>query len=123
MRLRLYPEEYVVARAESGAVRPPIDGDLFASIVGPDGNTVVCRDGFEPPNADLERGWRLLRVDEAMGFTEVGVIASLVGPLAAAGVAVFVLSTFSSDWILVKEGALPLALEALRTTGHLVLDA
>ena len=53
-----------------------------------------------------------------MGFSEVGVIASLVGPLAAAGVAVFVVSTFSGDWVLLKESALPLAREALRATGH-----
>lgn len=122
MRLRLHPGEYVVARTETGALRPRSDGDLFASIVGPDGNTIVCVYGFEPLNADVERGWRLLRVDEAMSFTEVGVIASIVGPLAAAGVSVFVVSTFASDWVLVKESALPLAMETLRATGHRVLS-
>lgn len=123
MRLRLSEGEYVVARSEAGAVRPQSSGDVFASILGPDGNTVVCRYGFEPLNADLERGWRALRVDEPLSFTEVGVIASLVGPLAAAGIAAFVVSTFSTDWVLVKEAALPLALEALRATGHDVRTA
>ena len=90
MRLRLHPEEYVVARNESGAARPRADDGLFASICGPDGNTIVCRYGLEPIQADVERGWRALQLDEAMGFGEVGVLAALVGPLAAAGVAVFV---------------------------------
>jgi hypothetical protein len=118
MRLKLHAQEYVVARTEQGALRPQSKDGLFASICGPDGNTVVCRYGLEPLEADVERGWRLLQVDEALGFSEVGVIASLVGPLAAAGIAVFVLSSFATDWVLVKESALPLAQETLRVTGH-----
>lgn len=118
MRLRLHPEEYVVARTDSGAVRPRQDDGLFASICGPDGNTIVCRYGLEPIQADIERNWKAIQVDTALGFNEVGVIASIIGPLAAAGVAVFVLSSFSTDWVLVKDTAVELAKEALRTTGH-----
>ena len=118
MRLRLHPEEYVVARMERGALRPQSEEGLFASICGPEGNTVVCRYGLEPIQADVERGWRAIGVDEALGFGEVGVIASLVGPLAAAGVVVFVLSTFSTDWVLVRAVAVDLATETLRATGH-----
>ena len=118
MRLRLHAEEYVVARMEGGAARPRVDDGLYASICALDGNTIVCKYGLEPIQADVERGWRALQLDESMGFGEVGVVASLVGPLAAAGVAVFVLSTFSTDWVLVKESAVGLALEALRSTGH-----
>ena len=118
MRLRLHPEEYVIARVDSGAARPRPDEGLYASICGPDGNTVVCRYGLEPIQAEFERGWRAMQVDEALGFTEVGVIASIVGPLAAAGVAVFVVSTFATDWVLVKDAAVGMAREALRAVGH-----
>ncbi len=99
-------------------MRPRQDDGLFASLCGPDGNTIVCRYGLEPIQADVERGWQALQVDSAMGFNEVGVIASIVGPLAAAGVTVFVLSSFSTDWVLVKSAATGLATEALRATGH-----
>src|SRR4051812_13133855 len=114
MRLRLHEQEYVVARSESGTTRPKAELGLFASIMGPDGNTIVCRYGYEPIQGDLERGWRALQVEETLGFGEIGVIAGIVGPLAAAGVAVFVVSTFATDWILVKESAVGLAREALR---------
>ena len=103
-------------------MRPRPDDGLCASICGPDGNTIVCRHGLEPIQADVERGWRAIQVDQALSFSEVGVIASIVGPLAAAGVAVFVLSSFSTDWVLVKETALGLAAEALRRTGHEIRD-
>ena len=46
--------------------------------------------------------------------------AALAVPLAAAGVSIFALSTFDTDYVLVKEAALPAALEALRRAGHRV---
>lgn len=103
---------------DSGAVRPRTDDGLFASVWGSDGNTIVCRYGLEPIQADVERGWRAIQLDETLGFTEVGILASIIGPLSAAGIAVFALSTFASDWVLVKEGAVGLAAETLRSTGH-----
>jgi hypothetical protein len=121
MRLRFYEEEYVVARCDSGSIRPAVESGLFASIQGPDGNTVVCRYGLEPIQGDLERGWRAVQLDEVFGFGEIGIIASIVGPLAAAGVAVFVVSTFATDWILVKESAVGIAKETLRSVGHTIV--
>lgn len=50
----------------------------------------------------------------------IGVVASLVTPLAEAGVSVFVLSTFDTDYLLVKEADLEPALAALRAAGHVI---
>ncbi len=111
----------MVARCETGSIRPTMESGLFASIQGPDGNTVVCRFGLEPIQGDIERGWRAIQVDETLGFGEIGVIAGIVGPLAAAGVAVFVLSTFATDWVLVKESAVGMAKETLRAVGHTIV--
>jgi hypothetical protein len=55
-----------------------------------------------------------------MPFTLVGVLASLTTPVAKAGVGVFAVSTFDTDYLLVKAGDMPKAVAALRATGHLV---
>ena len=55
-----------------------------------------------------------------LDFGLVGVLASLLGPLAAAGVSVFATSTFDSDYLLVKEVDFARAAEALRRAGHSV---
>jgi hypothetical protein len=55
-----------------------------------------------------------------MPFTLVGVVASLTVPLANAGVSVFVLSTFDTDYVLVKATDLDRAITALRAAGHTV---
>ena len=51
-------------------------------------------------------------------FSLVGVVASLVGPLAAASVSVFVLSTYDTDYLLVKQADLRRAIDALQKHGH-----
>jgi hypothetical protein len=55
-----------------------------------------------------------------LDFSAVGVLAGLVGPLAAAGVSVFVVSTFDTDYLLVQDGDLDRAVLALRQHGHTV---
>jgi len=55
-----------------------------------------------------------------MDFSMVGVVASLVTPLADARVSVLVVSTFDTDYMLVKESDLERALTALRTAGHVI---
>jgi hypothetical protein len=58
-----------------------------------------------------------------MDFTMIGVVASLVTPLAKAGVSVFGVSTFDTDYLLVKECDLERALAALRAASHQVGEA
>lgn len=53
-----------------------------------------------------------------MDFSMIGVVASLVTPLAEAGINIFVISTFDTDYMLVKENELDKALAALRAADH-----
>jgi hypothetical protein len=53
-----------------------------------------------------------------MDFSMIGVVASLVTPLAEAGISVFVVSTFDTDYLLVKEVDLGRAMDALCVAGH-----
>jgi hypothetical protein len=55
-----------------------------------------------------------------MDFTQVGVLASLVGPLAQAGISLFSISTFDTDYLLVKQTDLAPAMAALRQAGHTI---
>jgi hypothetical protein len=57
-------------------------------------------------------------VEGPLAFELTGVIASLAGPLAAAAIPVFALSTFDTDYLLVPEDRIEAAVEALRAAGH-----
>jgi hypothetical protein len=80
--------------------------------------SIVCRQELVPEDIRCERGWRVLRVAGTLEFTLVGVLAALLVPLADADVAVFVLSTFDTDYLLVKEDRLDAAVEVLRREDH-----
>ncbi len=82
--------------------------------------SVVCREATVPEGVRAEPGWRAIRVAGPLDFALTGVLLSLVRPLAAAQVAVFVVSTFDTDYVLVKEAALERALAALADVGHRV---
>jgi hypothetical protein len=71
-----------------------------------------------PAGAKVDEGWRLLTVRGPLEFTLTGIMASLAGSLAAAGVPIFAMSTFDTDHILVKETDLQRAINALREAGH-----
>jgi uncharacterized protein len=79
--------------------------------------SVVCRSEEAPPGARVADGWRALKLEGPIPFEEVGVLSALAGVLAGAGLSLFALSTFDTDYILVKERDLAAALDALRQSG------
>ena len=71
-----------------------------------------------PAGIHHEGGWRVLAVRGPLAFELTGVLASLASPLAAAGVSIFALSTFDTDYLLVPGDRLETALAALEAAGH-----
>jgi len=97
-------------------------GSGFLSITRTDDElSVVCPEEAVPEDARSEGGWRVLRFEGPFEFSEVGVLASVVGPLAEADVSVFAVSTYDTDYVLVKEEQQEAATSALRGWGHEVL--
>jgi len=92
----------------------------FSVTVTADELSVVCPEGHEPTGATIEGGWRLLRLVGPLAFELVGVIASITVPLAGADIGVFVLSTFDTDLVLVKDVDLDAAIDVLGGAGHRV---
>lgn len=75
-----------------------------------------------PVEVGAERGYRALRVEGTLSFEATGVLASLASPLADAGIPIFVLSTFDTDYVFVKEPRLGDAMQKLRQAGHSVAE-
>ena len=120
--LREVGGNFAVCKLPTGSSIPTwaTAGDLFCVARTPGELSVVCRQDAVPEGVVCERGWRCLRVAGAMPFTLVGVLASLTMPLARAGVGVYAVSTFDTDYLLVKDADFPKAVAALRAAGHVV---
>jgi len=80
--------------------------------------SIVCLEAVVPDNIRCEKGWRCLRVAGTLDFSLTGILASLVNPLAQSGISVFCISTFDTDYLMVKEANLQAAITALQLEGH-----
>jgi putative acetyltransferase len=122
LNLLLVPGTLAVCRLDGGALVPSwAAGSDFCSITRTaDELSIVCRQDRVPQSILCERGWRCLRVAGTVPFSTVGVLASLTGPLARAGISVFALSTFDTDYLLVREKDLEAVVDVLRGQGHTV---
>jgi hypothetical protein len=122
--LTLVPVEgdFAICRLPHDAPLPvwTFGGAFFSITRTADELSVVCRQEAVPAGVRCERDWRCLRVAGTLDLSLVGVLASLVAPLADAGISVFAVSTFDTDYLLVKELDAKRAAEVLRSKGHAI---
>jgi len=78
----------------------------------------VCSADRLPDGASGEWGWLALQLEGPFPFSMTGVLASFVQPLAAAHVPIFAISTFDTDYVLIKREDLERAARALEAAGH-----
>ncbi len=115
---------YALARLPRG--RTNIDwkqGEFAVAIASPEGTTLVCEAGAVPQGAESQSGFRCLRVGGSFALDSVGVVAATVQPLASAGIGLFAYSTWETDYILIQQTDLQLALSSLTQAGHKVRES
>jgi putative acetyltransferase len=114
MSLILLPGTFAVCRLDGNAVPAwATAGEFYSVTRTAEELSVVSREDAVPPGVRCERSWRCLRVAGTLPFSAVGVLAALTAPLAAAGISVFVVSTFDTDYLMVKQEKLEAALAVL----------
>jgi hypothetical protein len=120
MTLKVLDGKFAICRLDPDAPLPAwVGSGPFVSITRTaDELSVVCPEEAVPEGVQCERGWRCLVVSGTLDFALVGVLASLLVPLANAGVSVFAISTFDTDFLLVKQSDVERAAEALLRAGH-----
>jgi hypothetical protein len=125
LSLILLPGRFAVCKLEPDAGIPGwAAGGSFVSITRTsDELSIVCEEASVPAFANCAHGWRCLRVAGAMDFSAIGVLASLVEPLAQAQISVFAISTFDTDYLLFREYDLEKTAEALLRMGHRFVQA
>jgi hypothetical protein len=121
--LIVLPDTFAVCRLSPAASIPPwaTEGDLFSITRTSQELSIVCRQIVVPEAIQCERGWRCLQLAGPIPFSVVGVVAGLTAPLAEAGIGVFVLSTYDTDYLLVKQKDWTAALDVLRREGYSVM--
>jgi len=101
--------------------KPVLPDGEFVSLTMSGGEiSLVCEEEKAPLECRAENGWRALRIKGPLDFSLVGILAAVSGVLAEANVSIFAISTYETDYVLVKEENLERALQTLEAKGHIV---
>jgi hypothetical protein len=130
MRLLLLPGLFAVCRLDPATPLPTWAPSASSSLISITSITrtrnelsIVCAQELAPDDVRAERDWRCLMVEGPLDFSLTGVLSALLAPLATVGVSIFALSTFETDYLLVRAAQIDLAIEALSAAGHPVVAA
>ncbi len=120
--IHVLPGRYAICRLRAtDRVPAGLFSDPFYSVTRtPEELSIVCLEASAPAGVQSERDRRLLAVEGPLDFSLTGILADLAGTLATAGVSIFSLSTYDTDYLLVRDRDLPAAAQALRAAGHTI---
>lgn len=122
LRLFLLSENFAIVRLPAAADIPTwaTGGPFFSVTRTADELSIVVEQSRVPSVLQTQTSWRAIKVLGPFALDEIGVLASLAAPLAAAKISVFVLATFDTDYLLVASENLSHAVAALETAGHIL---
>lgn len=123
MRLRLLDGELAVCRLAPGAPVPEWGWTGAVACVTRTAaeTSIVCDAASVPAGTQAESGWRAFAIEGPIPFGLTGVLAAVLNPLAAAGIGIFAVSTYDTDYVLVRSTDAARSAEALRAAGHVIL--
>ena len=120
LTLSLLPDNYSICRLAPEADIPPwaLAGDFFSITRTEEELSLVCSQQVVPAGVQCEKGYRCIMVLGPLDFSLSGILASLTASLAEAGISVFAISTFHTDYLLVKADNLKRTVAKLQEAGH-----
>ncbi len=123
LKLRVMPGRFAVCRLWPDAPVPQwaMSGSFSSVSRTPEELSIVCDESLVPDAVTSERSWRCFMVEGPLDFGLTGILLTIAEPLARAGISIFAISTFNTDYVLVKEGSFAEAQRALSECGHLIL--
>lgn len=118
MELTVIEQDFSICKVEDYSL---VDLDREFTFIGKtdNENSLVCITKDVPPNTtQRDDGWKAFRICGTMDFSLIGILSSISGTLAKNGIGIFAISTFDTDYILIKTDDFQRAMDALIDAGH-----
>ena len=115
-------EQFTIHQFSSTSAVPlqVLQGDFFSITKTDDELSIVYPSSISLSSTKTEPGWNCLKVIGPLDFSLTGVLAEISTTLAEQEISIFAISTFDTDYILIKSADLPAALFALQAKGYTV---
>jgi hypothetical protein len=122
LTLTVLPESFAICRlsVDEAVAAWAMLGEFVSITHTVDELSIVCAEENVPSAVKADRGWRALQVEGPLDLALTGILASLAQPLAKAQINIFAVSTFDTDYLLVKGYNLLRACEVLQQAGHTI---
>ena len=113
-------ERLAIARLNSTDEIPKMvkDSPFWSITITREEISMVLEEHYVLPNWKVDFGWRYLKVIGPLDFSLTGILSSILVPLAKAGISIFVISTYDTDYILVKDYLFEKAISVLNYDGY-----
>jgi hypothetical protein len=114
------PGSFAICRLAPKATVPDwaLRGTFFSVTSTPDELSIVCTETQVPAEVQHEKEWVCLKLEGPFPFAETGILTSFVRPLCERAIPIFAVSTFDTDYVLVKQAWVEKAVAALQEAGH-----
>ena len=124
LTMKLLNESFAVCRLES---REPVpawasSGSFFSITRTAEELSVVCTQENVPSGIKCEKNWRILKVEGPLDFSLIGILSSISSVLASSGISIFAISTYDTDYILVKDENINKATDVLSAKGYNIVS-
>ena len=122
MKLKKLPYTLTVCKVDS-AEHIDLNADFYFIGRTDEELSLVCRTESIPENTTArEDGWRGFRIEGTLDFSLIGILAPITAILAENKIGIFAVSTYNTDYVLVKEENYEKALAVLSAAGYDVTD-
>jgi hypothetical protein len=122
MRLKKLPDTFTVSKVEK-VTDIDMNSDIYFIGKTDEELSLVCRSEDVPENTvERDDGWRGFRIEGVLDFSLIGILSKLSTILAENQIGIFAVSTFNTDYILVKEENFDRAMDVLAAAGYEVTE-
>ncbi len=122
--MKVLKEKFGVCRLDSTNSIPgwATNSEFFSITKTLDELSIVCCQNNIPDGIKCEKDWRILKVEGPLDFSLVGILASISTTLAKSGISIFAISTYDTDYILVKDRDIYNTITALCNDGYEIIN-
>ncbi|WP_411679769.1 ACT domain-containing protein [Clostridium thailandense] len=115
LTMKLLKEKYGVCKLDKTEDTPEWvkNSEFFSITRTSDELSIVCSEANIPNNIKCEKDWRVLKVEGPLDFSLIGILASISTILAQKGISIFAISTYDTDYILIKNKDIDNAISSL----------
>jgi uncharacterized protein len=123
LTMKLLKESLAVCRLNKNDTIPTFatKGEFFSITKTEDELSIVCSCEVVPEGVKCEKDWRALKIEGPLDFSLIGILSSISSILAKNKVSIFAISTYDTDYILVKNKDLDNAIIALEKENYNIL--